>query len=154
MLLRPGYILSILMVTLTGCTAVANSNPVTSQLIPSPEGQQHPKSSKHSRLMRQLNLNQVQKQQLHSIKLEYEESIIDLRQQVSQAKKKLGDLMVGTADRETIRTQYQQVQLLNQQLAKLRFESMLQMREVMTPEQRIQFAQFMRQRSHQNPLSD
>ncbi|NEO77002.1 Spy/CpxP family protein refolding chaperone [Moorena sp. SIO4G3] len=153
MLLRPGYILSILMVTLTGCTAVANSNPVTSQLIPSPEGQQHPKSSKH-RLMRQLKLNQVQRQQLKAIKLEYEESIIDLRQEVSQAKLTLSELMVGTADRETIRTQYQQVQLLNRQLGELHFESMLQMREVMTPEQRIQFAQFMRQRRQQNPLSN
>ncbi len=153
MLLRPGYILSLLMVTLTGCTAVANSNPVTSQLIPSPEGQQHPKSTKH-RLMRQLKLDQVQRQQLKAIKLEYEDSIIDLRQEVSQAKQTLSDLMVGTADRETIRTQYQQVQLLNQQLGKLHFESMLQMREVMTPEQRIQFAQFMRQRRNQNPLSD
>ncbi|WP_424097681.1 Spy/CpxP family protein refolding chaperone [Moorena producens] len=153
MLLRPGYILSILMVTLTGCTAVANSNPVTSQLIPNPEGQQHRKSIK-DRLVKQLNLNQVQRQQLNAIKLEYEESIIDLRQEVSQAKQTLSDLMVGTADRETIRTQYQQVQLLNQQLGKLHFESMLQMREVMTPEQRIQFAQFMRQRRQQNPLSD
>ncbi|NEP47747.1 MAG: periplasmic heavy metal sensor [Moorea sp. SIO3C2] len=152
MLLRPGYILSILMVTLTGCSAVANSNPVTSQLIPSPEGQQHPKS-KH-RLMRQLKLDQVQRQQLKAIKVEYEESIIDLRQEVSQAKQTLSELMVGTADRQTIRTQYQQVQLLNQQLGKLHFESMLQMREVMTPEQRIQFAQFMRQRRQQNPLSD
>ncbi len=153
MLLRPGYILSILMVTLTGCTAVANSNPVTSQLIPSPEGQQNPKSSKH-RLMSQLKLNQVQRKQLKAIKLQYEESIIDLRQELSQAKQTLSDLMVGTADRETIRTQYQQVQLLNQQLGKLHFESMLQMREVMTPEQRIQFAQFMKQRRNQNPLSD
>lgn len=153
MLLRPGYILSILMVTLTGCTAVANSNPVTSQLIPSPEGQQHPKLSK-DRLIRRLNLDQVQRQQLKAIKLEYEESIIDLREEVSQAKQKLSELMVGTADRETIRTQYQQVQLLNQQLGKLHLESMLQMREVMTPEQRIQFAQFMRQRRQQNPLSN
>ncbi|AOW99370.1 hypothetical protein BJP34_07780 [Moorena producens PAL-8-15-08-1] len=153
MLLRPGYILSILMVTLTGCTAVANSNPVTSQLIPNPEGQQHRKSIK-DRLVKQLNLNQVQRQQLNAIKLEYEESIIDLRQEVSQAKQTLSELMVGTADRETIRTQYQQVQLLNRQLGELHFESMLQMREVMTPEQRIQFAQFMRQRRNQNPLSD
>ncbi|NEQ83828.1 MAG: periplasmic heavy metal sensor [Moorea sp. SIO2I5] len=118
-----------------------------------PEGQQHPKSSKH-RLMRQLKLDQVQRQQLKAIKLEYEESIIDLRQEMSQAKQILSELMVGTADRETIRTQYRQVQLLNQQLGELHFESMLQMREVMTPEQRIQFAQFMRQRSNQNPLSD
>ncbi|OLT58879.1 Spy/CpxP family protein refolding chaperone [Moorena bouillonii] len=153
MLLRPGYVLSILLVTLTGCTAVANTKPITSQLIPSPEGQQHRKSSKH-RLMRQLKLNQVQRQQLKTIKLEYEESIIDLRQEVSQAKQTLSELMVGTADRETIRTQYQQVQLLNRQLGELHFESMLQMREVMTPEQRIQFAQFMRQRRNQNPLSD
>ncbi|NEO09169.1 MULTISPECIES: Spy/CpxP family protein refolding chaperone [unclassified Moorena] len=153
MLLRPGYILSLLMVTLTGCTAVANSNPVTSQLIPNPEGQQHPKSIK-DRLVRELNLNHVQRKQLHSIRIEYEESIIDLRQEMSQAKQTLSDLMVGTADRETIRTQYQQVQVLNQQLGKLRFESMLQMREVMTPEQRIQFAQLMKQRRQQNPLSD
>ncbi|WP_158517081.1 Spy/CpxP family protein refolding chaperone [Moorena producens] len=145
--------MSILMVTLTGCTAVANSNPVTSQLIPNPEGQQHRKSIK-DRLVKQLNLNQVQRQQLNAIKLEYEESIIDLRQEVSQAKQTLSELMVGTADRETIRTQYQQVQLLNRQLGELHFESMLQMREVMTPEQRIQFAQFMRQRRNQNPLSD
>jgi Spy/CpxP family protein refolding chaperone len=57
--------------------------------------------------------------------------------------------MNSTASASQIRSKNQQVEELQQQLQKLRFESMLEMREVMTPEQRAKFVQLMQQRRQQ-----
>jgi Spy/CpxP family protein refolding chaperone len=49
--------------------------------------------------------------------------------------------MASTASQNQIREKYRQVETLKQQVADIKFESMLAMREVLTPEQRRQFAE-------------
>ncbi|HEY9860196.1 MAG TPA: periplasmic heavy metal sensor, partial [Candidatus Obscuribacterales bacterium] len=68
------------------------------------------------------------------------------KQALRQAKQELGNLMAGNTDENTIRAKYNQVQQLEQEMANVRFESMLKMRTVLTPAQRQQFAQLMQQR--------
>ncbi len=57
--------------------------------------------------------------------------------------------MAGTASEGEIRTQNGTVQQLQEQIATACFESMIAMREVLTPEQREEFASMMQER-HQN----
>ena len=58
-------------------------------------------------------------------------------------RQKLQEMMAGTATEKEIRSQHQQVVQLDQKMDNLRFESMLETRQVLTPEQRRQFAQLM-----------
>lgn len=54
--------------------------------------------------------------------------------------------MHSNTSAEELRNQHEQVQELHQEMGNLRFESMLEMREVLTAEQREQFAELMQER--------
>jgi Spy/CpxP family protein refolding chaperone len=54
--------------------------------------------------------------------------------------------MVGNASEGTIRAQHEVVQDQALELADLRFESMLEIREILTPAQRAQAAELMEER--------
>jgi Spy/CpxP family protein refolding chaperone len=96
--------------------------------------------------MEQLNLTQEQQQKLQGIQSQYKDQISQRKQAMRQANRELRDLMAGTASADQIRAKHQQVQDLRQQLEKVTFESMLASREVLTADQRKQFAQLMEQR--------
>jgi Spy/CpxP family protein refolding chaperone len=96
--------------------------------------------------MDQLNLSEQQKQKLQAIRSQYKDQLSQRKQAVRQATRQLRDLIAGNASVEEIRAQHQQVQGLRQQLENVSFESMLATREVMTLDQRQQYAQLMEQR--------
>jgi len=54
-------------------------------------------------------------------------------------------LMASDASSEQLREQHQKIRDLHQQMGDQRFETMLQIREVLTPEQRQQMQQLMEQ---------
>jgi Spy/CpxP family protein refolding chaperone len=58
-----------------------------------------------------------------------------------QARQEVVELMAGTASESQIREKYRQVETLQQQVSNIRFDSMLVMPEVLTPEQRRQFTE-------------
>jgi Spy/CpxP family protein refolding chaperone len=97
------------------------------------------------KLMEQLNLSDAQKQQMSAIRQKYQGQTQQLQDKIRSERQKLQDMMAGTASEAAIRSQHQQVNQLSQQMHNLRFESMLEMRQVLTPEQRRQFAQLMQQ---------
>ena len=97
-------------------------------------------------LMEELNLSQAQIQDLEEIKQKYQDQFSQQRQELKEAQQELSELMAGTASTRQIRNQYRQVSRLRQQMGDLHFESMLEMREVLTPEQRRQFAEQMQRR--------
>jgi len=98
--------------------------------------------------MDQLNLNPEQKQKLNAIHKQYKDKISQNKQAVRQANKELRDLIASAATADQIRIKHDQVQGLRQDLEKLTFESILATREVLTPEQRLQFAQVMERRQN------
>ena len=55
-------------------------------------------------------------------------------------------LLASNASEEQLRKQHQNIQGLRQQLGNNRFETMLQVREILTPEQRTQMAELMEQK--------
>ena len=72
------------------------------------------------------------------------------QESLRQAHQELQTMLAGNASQDQIRAKHRQLQTLMQQLDDLRFESMLAMREVLTPEQRRIMAQRM-QNMRPNP---
>ncbi|HEY9668793.1 MAG TPA: Spy/CpxP family protein refolding chaperone [Coleofasciculaceae cyanobacterium] len=108
------------------------------------------------KLMDRLDLTSEQKQKLRTIYSQYKDQISQRKQAVRQSTRELRTLMVSTASTNEIRAKYQEVQALRQQLDSSSFESMLAMRDVLTPAQRNEFAQLMEQQGKmsQSRISD
>ncbi|MGB7445013.1 MAG: periplasmic heavy metal sensor [Coleofasciculaceae cyanobacterium] len=98
-------------------------------------------------LMEELNLSQEQKQEMEAIHFRNKDQIAQLQQELHQAQQELKELMTSSASTEEIRAKHKEAQNLQLQLGGLRFESLLAMREVMTQQQRLRFAELMQVRS-------
>ncbi|MCU0537657.1 MAG: Spy/CpxP family protein refolding chaperone [Hydrococcus sp. Prado102] len=98
------------------------------------------------KFLEQLNLSEPQKQQISSIRQKYRGQIEQLQEQTMEAQKELFDMMAGTQSIDAIRSKREETASLREKLGNLRFESMLEMREVLTPQQRAQVAQRLQQR--------
>lgn len=103
------------------------------------------------RWLADLNLSDAQRQQIKSIREQYQPQMETNRTAVQAAREDLRQLMGSTASDSELRQKHNQLQNLMQQGGTLRFESMLAIRNVLTPEQREQAATFMegrRERMH------
>jgi Spy/CpxP family protein refolding chaperone len=97
----------------------------------------------------ELNLSAEQVQQVQAISRQSQSQLVEHRQRLRQAQEQLRLLLEGAASNAQVRNQHRQVQLLRQQVSDLQFERLLSIREVLTPEQRRQFAVQMRNRRQQ-----
>lgn len=95
--------------------------------------------------LRDLNLSQQQMQQIQQIRNRYKDQLQSDRNTLRQEQQRLRDLMAGNATDTDIRTQHQKVRDLRIKLADAQFNSMLEMRNVLTVEQRQKFADRMNQ---------
>ena len=139
MFLRRAAVLTVLTVSLGSAIALAVSHPLLPQVVAQNTDRPNRPHRRMSRWIQQLNLSPEQMQQMQAIRNQYKD-------RMSQAQQQLQDLMAGNASEDQILAQYNQVETLRQQLGRVRFESMLKMRQVLTPEQRRQFAERMQNR--------
>jgi periplasmic protein CpxP/Spy len=98
------------------------------------------------KVLQQLNLSNEQLQQIKAIRERNSSEIRSSRQRLQQLQQETQNLMSGTAPSEQVRTKFNELQSLKQQVSKLQFEQMLAMREVLTPQQRTQLAEIVKQR--------
>jgi len=105
------------------------------------------------RMLKQLNLSPEQFQKLKSIRDRAPNRMRELAQQSRQANKELRDLLVSTESSDAIRAKHTQVISLQQELQKQHFERMLSMREILTPQQRLQLNEIM-QKNRPNHKKD
>lgn len=126
--------------------AVALANPVG--LIAQSSTQASPAASldRGASWLRELNLTADQVQRIQTIRGQYREQLTQQRQSVRKAQQEMRELMAGSASTDTVRQKHNQVKTLRQQLADTQFESILAIREVLTVEQRRQFAEQMQRR--------
>ncbi|OKH21192.1 hypothetical protein NIES593_16370 [Hydrococcus rivularis NIES-593] len=154
LLRRKSITVAIAIFLLAALAAIANPNlhskPLASsswQLPIAQMSRQVPvKDENKGRLLEQLNLTNDQKQQIASIRQKYRGQIEPLQDNAQAAQEELFNMMVGTESEKAIRTKRQEVVQLRQKLGDLRFESMMEMREVLTPEQRTQLLQMLQAR--------
>lgn len=87
-----------------------------------------------------LELTSDQKTKMAAIRGRYQTQIEQKQREVSVAQQELRELFIGTASEEELRRQRSQVLALQQELTQLRFESLLELRATLNPEQRRRFA--------------
>ncbi|MBE9011397.1 Spy/CpxP family protein refolding chaperone [Pseudanabaenaceae cyanobacterium LEGE 13415] len=97
-------------------------------------------------LLRELNLSPDQLNRIQQIRSRYRDQMKSDRDAARQAQQELRTLMAGSASDDQIREKFRQVKELRTKVADAQFNSMLEIRNVLTPEQRQRFAQRMEQR--------
>lgn len=93
--------------------------------------------------MEKLNLTTEQRQQIQSIRTKYQPQMESIRQEMRTERETLRQMMTNNSSSDNLRSQHNKIASLNQRIGDLRFQSMLEMREVLTPAQRQQWNQMM-----------
>ena len=112
------------------------------------------KGERMEKLLQQLDLTSEQSQKIQAIREESQTEKEALYQEMKTNHEQMRSLFSSNADSEQLRQQHQKNQDLYQQIGNNRFEMMLQVREVLTLEQRNQISELMTQhrgrRGHRN----
>ncbi|MEM8721181.1 MAG: Spy/CpxP family protein refolding chaperone [Cyanobacteria bacterium P01_G01_bin.39] len=98
------------------------------------------------KLLQNLDLSDEQSQQVKAIQEQSATTAEDLREQIKAQRQEMQSLFASDANTDEIRSEFQAGQQLRQQLSTNRFEIMLQIREILTPEQREKAVELMEQR--------
>lgn len=135
----------------SGTAYAGSSNSAFNLLAQNTTPSQEPRGRMNRRGMgeqwgKELNLTTEQQSQIKTIRDQEKTASESLRQQMRTAREQLGTLMAGNASDDQIRRQHEQVRQLSQQLGDRRFDTMLKVRSVLTPEQRTKAAELMKQR--------
>lgn len=121
--------------------------PTTIQLAQNqmPQNKRMGRGDRMEKLLQQLDLTSEQSQQIETIQEQFRSENEALLQEMQSNRQQMHSLLTSDTSAEELRQQHQQAQSLHQQLSDNRFETMLQIRDVLTPEQRAQVAQIMEQ---------
>ncbi len=117
-----------------------------SSLIIAENSDSLPNNNSKITLFQKLNLTASQQEKIEQIHRLYYPKIIQIRKQLTAAKEELTDMMAGGTSATTIRTKHREILNLRQQLGEVQLETMLATREVLTLEQRQNFADILRSR--------
>ena len=98
------------------------------------------------RLVQQLDLTSEQSEQIEAIKEQSETENQALFEQLQTNRQEMQSLLTSDAAREQLQANHQEGQNLRQELGDNRFETMLEIREVLTSEQRAQMMELMTRR--------
>ena len=97
------------------------------------------------KLTEKLDLTDEQSAQIEAIHDKYRAANEENYQQLQQAREEMRSLLTSDANPNQLRQQHQEMQSLRQQLGNSHFETMLEIREVLTSEQRQELAEMMAQ---------
>ncbi|PSB16318.1 hypothetical protein C7B65_22095 [Phormidesmis priestleyi ULC007] len=145
-----------LLIALGGAIALKGNHQADATLEPSllladPVAQDAPLPLKRGMgWLRDLDLKPDQMQKIQAIRRQSRDQIDRQRQEMQQAQQELRSLMASDASADQIREKYRQVKGVRDQLADAQFDSLLEMRQVLTPDQRRKFAERMQRRRDVN----
>lgn len=95
-------------------------------------------------LFQQLNLTKEQQEQIQKIHLQYQQQILNHKQHIARLQQQLSDMMVGTEPIKLLQAKNQQLSSFRLKMESLHFESMLAIREILTPQQRQKFRELVK----------
>lgn len=93
------------------------------------------------KLLEQLDLTPEQSTKIEEIQEQAQSDNEALFQEMRTNREEMRSLFTSDASPEELRQQHQKIQALRQQLGSSRFETMLEVREILTPEQRTKMAE-------------
>ena len=109
-------------------------------------GKRMGRGERMQKILEQLDLTSEQSQQIETIQAESRNQNESLQQKLQEVHAEMRSLLASDASVEQLREQQQKIQTFHQQLGDNRFETMLKIREVLTPEQRSQLGKLMAQK--------
>jgi Spy/CpxP family protein refolding chaperone len=114
----------------------------------SSQNDQDPSDRRINRLLRQLDLTPEQLTQIKAITETSRSENATLRQELSQSRQQLNTLLGSDASSEELLAQHTKVENLSSQVSKNQFTTLLEIREVLTAEQKTKLAELIKQGGH------
>lgn len=146
MLLSRASVITFLTLSISA-VAIASPRPWFSQTTShNSEGRNNRYNQDVPKWIQRVNLTATQTQRMQTISNKYRGQISGSAKALRQAQLELGQMLGSDASLDSLRQKHRQVETLKQKVGNLRFESLLEMREVLTPEQRRQVAQNLQNR--------
>jgi Spy/CpxP family protein refolding chaperone len=103
---------------------------------------------KRQDLISQLNLSNEQKQKIIEIRNKYQKQIGESRNNLTTTQKELKEMLAGNNPPDAIRDRHEEVANYRRQLSDLTLDRMLEIREILTEEQRSKFILLMQSRGN------
>ena len=149
MLPRRVYVLALVLLSVGGAITLAQPQIRWSQLDAQAQ-QSPPVHGQRHGLIQELNMTPAQIRQMQAIRKQYKDPIAQRAAQLRQAQQELQVLIASTDPGDKVRQQHDQVKALQQQLGDLRFESMLATRQILNPDQRRKFVEYMQKQQQKS----
>lgn len=111
-----------------------------------PENRTRRGNSSRERLIEQLDLTDDQKSKIAAIRQKYQERTKQIRETLRINEQELDTLLANNASDREIRAKHQQISRNRQEMNNLQFDSFLEIRQVLTPTQKTEFAKLMQER--------
>lgn len=111
-----------------------------------PENRPRRMDNSREGLIEQLKLTNDQKSKVAAIRQKYRGQIQKLQETIRNNEQELNSLLSNNASDREFRSKHQQISRNRQEMSNLQFESFLEIRQVLTPAQRKEFSQLMRER--------
>ncbi|WP_094670822.1 Spy/CpxP family protein refolding chaperone [Hydrocoleum sp. CS-953] len=99
-----------------------------------------------NRIFEQLNLSDEQTKKIIGIREENQQEIRQSLQNLRNVQEELNTMITGKGNDNQLRKKHSEVLQLRQELAELQFNTLLKIREVLTPQQLQQWSKLMQQR--------
>jgi protein CpxP len=147
--------LSVLFLLLSSATALANPLDLENGDIHQNEiqlAQNRPgRGQQEDVLSEALNLTEDQQEQIQNIRQNYRPQIQQKRQMLQTLRQELNDLFASNVSAEELRDKQSELSQFREDINNLNFESIIEIREILTLEQRQKFHDFMQQRGSDRP---
>lgn len=143
MLLRRVATIVAATVALSGISALAQPNLLLPKVVAQNTTSSPSPSPRPAGWLQELNLTPQQIQQIKTIRNQSKNQLAQQQQAVRQAQQELEALMASSASKDKVRTKYNQLKTLRQQLCDTQFENTLAIREILNAEQRQKFTTHM-----------
>jgi protein CpxP len=98
------------------------------------------------KLIEQLDLTDDQKSKITAIRQKYQERTKQIRETLRINEQELDTLLANNASDRDIRSKHEQISRNRQEMNNLQFDSFLEIRQVLTPTQKAEFAKLMQER--------
>lgn len=115
------------------------------------EGARKPGPPNQDRMFEKLDLSEEQRKKLAEIRKSNAEKVKALQEKLKEAHQKLDSSLDSDASEDVLKKQHQALQDLQNEMSDLRFENILAVRKVLTPEQRKKFSEMRKQKGFDGP---
>ena len=129
-----------------GLSSSAVASPALPSAVEVSQNRNSGQSIESSGLFEKLNVSPQQKEEIQAIRDQHRRTLQQQQKQLKRVQQELNQLIASDASETQIRQKHDQLLQMTQKMQALNFDVMLQLREILTPEQREKFSELMQDR--------